>query len=379
MRTQSSNRNLSIIVLIDALGWEIVRRFDFCRELLPRAGPLETVLGYSSAAIPSLLSGTPPSRHGAWAMYSYAPQRSPFKLLRALPKLPHAFEWRLRVLTRWITERRKTIRGHYDLYEIPLNVLGYFDIAQRGDPYSPGGLREETVFDRMSAAGVDYRLWTYRTPEHQNFDDLCDAIESGSSVLFLYTSELDALMHRVGIFHQDVAVKLDEYEQQIRRILERARKVGREAMVFLLSDHGMTDVCETVDLRKQVKSWGYRIGRDLLAFYDSTMARFWCKPDVRGELVRRLNATGWGRVVTEEELESHGCRFDDSSYGDVIFLLSPGWLIVPSFMGREAISAMHGYDPDDPFSKGCFMTNDNGSPLPVSILDVKRYLLDRIL
>jgi hypothetical protein len=63
----------------------------------------------------------------------------------------------------------------------------------------------------------------------------------------------------------------------------------------------------------------------------------------------------------------------------VIFLLSPGGLIVPSFMGREAIHAMHGYDPNDPFSKGCFMTNDDNAALPSSILDLKDYLLERIL
>ena len=94
--------------------------------------------------------------------------------------------------------------------------------------------------------------------------------------------------------------------------------------------------------------------------------------------MRRLNDTGWGKVVTDVELEAFGCRFDDRSYGDVIFLLSPGLLIVPSFMAREAAGAMHGYDPEDRFSKGCFMTNDPSNDLPRSILDLKNYLLERI-
>lgn len=82
--------------------------------------------------------------------------------------------------------------------------------------------------------------------------------------------------------------------------------------------------------------------------------------------------------MSDEELETFGCRFEDGSYGQVIFLLSPGRLIVPSFMGRETIAAMHGYDPDDRFSKGCFMSNDMSDNCPGSILDLKSYLLERI-
>ena len=45
----------TIVLLIDALGWEIAEHFGFATTLLPRRRALGTVLGYSSAAIPSLL------------------------------------------------------------------------------------------------------------------------------------------------------------------------------------------------------------------------------------------------------------------------------------------------------------------------------------
>jgi hypothetical protein len=377
--TTASNERLSVIVLIDALGWEVTKKFGFCRELLPHAGPLETVLGYSSAAIPSLLSGQPPVRHGAWAMYRYDPQRSPFRMLRLLPRLPHALEWRLRVLTKRVVDRRATIRSYYDLYDIPLHLLGFFDIAQRGDPYVPGGMNQETFFDRLIAEHVPYELWTYRTPEVHNFDALHAALNGNARVLFLYTADLDAMMHRVGIFHESVREKLAEYERRIKDILERARELGRETSLYLFSDHGMTDVNRVVDLMSEVEKWGYKAGRRFMAFYDSTMARFWCPPDVRAGLIDRLNETGWGAVVTQEELEAFGCDFADRSYGDVIFLLAPGALMVPSFMGRTAIQAMHGYHPDDRYSKGCFLTNDDAGGVPASIMELKDYLLARVM
>jgi hypothetical protein len=195
-------------------------------------------------------------------------------------------------------------------------------------------------------------------------------------LLFWYTADLDALMHRVGVFHADVGAKLTDYERDVGRIVAAAGKAGRDLQLFLFSDHGMTDVNVTVDLMAEVEHWGYRVGPDFMPFYDSTMARFWCPTAERDRLAERLNATGWGSVLTENELASHGCRFN-GAYGDVIFLTTPGTLIVPSYMGRDAIAAMHGYHPDDAFSKGCFMSNVDTDP-PHAIIELKDYLYRHI-
>jgi predicted AlkP superfamily pyrophosphatase or phosphodiesterase len=373
--TRTRGSRLTIILLIDALGWDIARKFEFCRGILPWASPLDTVLGYSSAAIPSLLTGTPPSEHGAWAMYKYGPESSPFRFLRGLPRMPHAIEWRLRVAARWLLDKKRIIKGYYDLYDIPLNVLGYFDVAHHGDPYAPGGTKRESFFDRLSGDGVPYLLRTYRTPEAGNFEALREAIDSDRRVLFLYTADLDELMHRVGTTHDKVKEKLAYYEGWVKTLLDRASSIGRETTVFLFSDHGMTDVHAVVDLRREVDRWGYRMGRDFLGFYDSTMARFWCRRADRAVLSERLNGTGWGRVLSSEELEALGCRFDDDAYGEVIFLVHAGILIAPSFMSREPVAAMHGYHPADPSSRGCFYSNDREKRMPRSILDLKTLLL----
>lgn len=378
MKTTANNTPVTVIILVDALGWEVAERFGFCKDLLPRARAMDTVLGYSSAAIPSLLSGQPPSSHGIWAMYRYDPIRSPFRFLRHVPRLPHALEWRVRVATKWVLGKRNTIRGYFDLYEIPLDVLGYFDVSQHGDPYEPGGMNGHTFFDELTTRRIRYKMWNYRTAEEDNFAALEGALAGDSDVLFFYTAELDALMHRQGIFHPAVASKLAHYEDRIRALVDRAQGVGRPLSIFLFSDHGMTDVREPVDLMARVEEWGFGPGSDILAFYDSTMARFWCSGQAKQALATKLNETGWGHVMTDTELEHFGCRFEDRAYGDLIFLLSPGRLIIPSFMGSVPVAAMHGYHPDDRYSKGCFMTNVDAAELPQSILELKRYLLDRI-
>jgi len=369
-------RPLTIVFLVDALGWEVVERYRFCEELFEKRGPLDTILGYSSAAIPSLLSGTDPQQHGAWTMYRLAESNSPFGYLKHMPKLPHALEWRTRVLTRKLTDWRGIIPGYYDLYDIPLTLLGHFDVSLHGDPYVPGGLEVPTIFDELHRDGVAYQLWYYRTPESENMEALLAAIDGPSDVLFMYTAELDELMHRVGIFHERVEDKLRIYEEFLGRINEAVSKAGRDARVMVLSDHGMTNVSETVDLWGEITRRGYKLGSDYLAFYDATMARLWSDEAIRDVADAYLAETGAGRLLEIDELRRRGCDFDEA-YGRWLFLVNPGVMIVPSFMGQEPLAAMHGYDPADPFSRGCFLTNDP-APAPGSIMEFKRYFGERM-
>ncbi|HEU4365764.1 MAG TPA: alkaline phosphatase family protein, partial [Candidatus Krumholzibacteria bacterium] len=241
-------RPVVLVFLIDALGWSIAEHFGFGRGVLPVRRPLGTVLGYSSAAIPSLLSGARPVEHGAWSMFRRAQSDGSFAFLRRLPRLPHAIEWRARGhVRRWI-DRRGAVGAYYDLYEIPLHLLHAFDVAQKGNPFEPGGLRSETVFDWMLTRRIRYRLWDYRTEEARNFADAQAALADAPDVVFVYTAELDALMHRVGIFHDAVGARLRTYASFIASMRAAAARARRELVTIVLSDHGMTDVAATVDI-----------------------------------------------------------------------------------------------------------------------------------
>ncbi len=366
-------RPVTLVFLIDALGWEIAEHFGFESGSMPRRGPLGTVLGYSSAAIPSLLSGTRPADHGSWAMFRRTGSGGSFSFLRGLPPLPHALEWRARRLIRRWNDRRRRVSSYYDLYEIPLHVLGRFDVAQKGNPFEPGGLARETVFDWMHRKGVSYRLWDYRSDESANLEAAESVLAQGRhDVVFVYTAELDALMHRVGIFHEAVGARLERYARFLAAMRETARSRDVDLSIVVLSDHGMTDVVETVDVWGALSARGLRLGRDYLAFLDSTMARFW--DGARSEDVAAEAFGARGRRLSDDELASLGCLFPGREYGESVFLADPGVLIVPSFMGASRIAAMHGYHPEDRFSKGVFFTDVTGVPAPASILGFKDFL-----
>src|SRR5881394_536681 len=86
--TTAARRHLHVFVLIDALGWRLLEGRDFLSDLLPHRTPLRTVLGYSSGAIPTILTGLPPALTGHWNLFYYDPAKSPFRWLRHFSFLP---------------------------------------------------------------------------------------------------------------------------------------------------------------------------------------------------------------------------------------------------------------------------------------------------
>ena len=89
-----------MFVLIDALGWEYLKDREFLSDICPYRTPLRTVLGFSSGAIPSLLTGTLPQSHGHWNLFYYDPEGSPLRWVRArtfrvvIEKIPMAMALR---------------------------------------------------------------------------------------------------------------------------------------------------------------------------------------------------------------------------------------------------------------------------------------------
>ena len=127
----------------------------------------------------------------------------------------------------------------------------------------------------------------------------------------------------------------------------------------------MVDVRATVDVMARVAALPFRRGRDYLAFYDSTMARFWWRDAAARDRIRQaLAAEPRGRWLSREQMAREGVAFADARFGDDVFLLEPGALMVPSFMGGAPVAAMHGYDPAHPDMAGILAAN---RPLPADV------------
>ncbi|MGH7726810.1 MAG: alkaline phosphatase family protein [Candidatus Eiseniibacteriota bacterium] len=360
---------LIVFVLVDALGWDVVGESGFLAAELPHRRPLDTVLGFSSGAIPSLLSGTWPSENGHWVMYHRDPGRSPFRATRFLAHMPSRVRrsWRLRQMVRGWAAR--SIHGYFNLYEVPWDALADLDVCEHENLFAPGGLGTiGTIFDDLVERRMQARVWDWRTDDDANERAFAQAVEAsaqaptkaggvGADFLFWYTPSVDDLMHRHGTQAAPVRDRLARIGDTLTRSLGRARALGREVWCYLTSDHGMTDVTEHVDVMAKVAATGLARGIEYHAFYDSTLARFWFRTPVAEARIREALAPLPGRFLTREDEERLGFFFPDRRYGEAIFVVSEGRLIVPSYMGSQPVAAMHGYEPSVSSSRALLLSN----------------------
>lgn len=369
---------LSLFTFIDALGWELLQRRSFLTTLAPVRAPLETVLGYSCTCDPTILTGRLPREHGHFSFFAYAPERSPFPraACNVLDWLPQALTSRARVRHHLsqLTRRQLGYTGYFNLYTVPFTRLPDLDYTERRDLYQPGGINggQATIFDDLRAARVPHFVSDWQQDDATNVAALAQVIEQEQPrVAYLYLAGMDGVLHAHGPQATVVQDKLAWYEQQLTQLVALARKHYREVRLHVFSDHGMTEVHQSCDLMSRIEGLGLIWGQDYAAVYDSTMARFWLLSDkARTTLPAALAQEPQGRILTEAELTRYGCDFPDQRYGHLFFLMNPGVLLCPSFMGVRPIKGMHGYDPAHPDSTASYLSNVAGLPLPQRLTDL---------
>src|SRR5438045_3896557 len=172
---------LPLFVFIDACGWEIIKERPFARLFAPNRKRLTSVFGYSSACVPSILSGRWPVEHRNWSYFVYDPVNSPFKSLRSLRWLPEALTSR-RIFRRWLSKFIKVqlnFRGYFDLYNIPFKYISLYDFTEKRSPLQPGGMnRGPNIFDFLEDRNIRYHVSAPEKTEEQNLRALVRDIES---------------------------------------------------------------------------------------------------------------------------------------------------------------------------------------------------------
>jgi hypothetical protein len=365
---------ISLFLFIDAFGWEVKKRHpEFLKGLTQDSKPLETILGYSSACDPSIISGLTPAEHKLWSSYYYDPDGSPFKWTKPLALLPDSIFSKGRVrhhLSKWIKKRCK-FTGYFQLYAVPFKYLHLFNYAEQKRIWEPGGLPVgETIFDRMEKAGIPYYAHNSDVGDEVRLESLTAHIEY-QTLPFAYCSlgKLDGLMHAVGNDHPDVGTLMKWYDDKLRALIATAEDNYEEVNWYLFTDHGMHNITQSYNLIADIEALGLEWNSDYVAFYDSTMARFWFKNDkARTSISNCLKVHSKGRTLSEDELKAQGVFFEDGQYGELIFLMESGTQIVPSFMGVKPCKGMHGFDPADPDSKASVSSNRT---IPASVTKIQ--------
>ncbi|HXM20966.1 MAG TPA: alkaline phosphatase family protein [Terriglobales bacterium] len=363
---------LSIFVLIDALGWKYLEGREFLDDLLPYRTPLRTVLGFSSGAIPTILTGEHPSKTGHWNLFYYDPENSPFGWVRHLQFLPDRILDN-RISRKLIQETGKRLLGLGPLFDCAVSprLLPWFNWVERRNIYDEHGIvGAPSIFDQLSGQGIPYRVYTYH---HGSDAHILRQVESDlssrtSSFFFVYLSEMDMFLHLHCNEPASIGERIRWYESQLRKLFALAQNIDQNATFTVISDHGMTPVRNKYDILGDIESLHLRTPDDYLAVYDSTMARFWFFNEFSRSAVHSvLQEVSCGHVLSQEELRRFGVWFEDRRFGEAIFLLDPGWLFSRSDFNGTGWSpaGMHGYHPDDDrYSDAIFLSNQQpGFPM----------------
>ena len=374
-----------IAILVDALGWELVKRYQFLDKIAPHRTGLRTILGFSSSAVPTVLSGISGDKMELWNSVYYSPETSPYKWLKRFEWVPEKLKENryARFIIRQLSRRVARHRGYFSDFAIPVKFLPQFDLCEKRNIYSPGGLiGEQSIFDDLERMKKKYNVYSYV----QGINDEMifrkigkDLSDSDSSLFYLYLCQLDAFLH-VHVNEPDkVKVKIKWYEGQITKLIENAEKYYRDVVLHIFSDHGMVPIKSTVDMITTIQTLGFTEGEDYVVMYDSTMARFWFMNErCRSAITQTLSGLEFGHIVSDKTLKDEGAFFEDRRFGEIIFLMDAGKLICPSYMSYAPVQGMHGFFPDDKDMEASYLSNVSLQEPLKHIKDIKRVVLNSI-
>lgn len=357
--------DVEIFLFIDALGWELVERTSFMSERLPYRRKVEMQFGYSSTAVPTILSGSFPAEHGHLGLFRFAPESSPFKLLGKLaPFMIPASFWNRGRVRHWLSRiigRLYGFTGYFQLYQMPFKKLAMMDYCEKNDLFAAHGMGEiENLKDLLTRLDIPHHISNWHLGDRRNFEAARQAVSDGKRFLFIYTAELDALLHQFPSppVAEVIRQKLDWYRDEIGTLFALGAKLNKEIRLTVVSDHGMTPLSRTVDIKSAVESTDLVFGRDYGACYDSTMFRAtFLSPESETVIREALKPfESCGHWLSEADERHYGIYRADRRFGDAIFLLDPGIQIVPSDMGNKPLNGMHGFAPEDKDSQAVILS-----------------------
>jgi hypothetical protein len=359
-----------LVAFVDALGPDQLAaagdRFDFA----PHRRALDGVLGYSSGALATILTGAHPEAHGRMCLFTRREPGAASPLdglgwLGLLPRLVHERE-RVRRLAASLVARRHGLTGYLALHRIPPRDFAWLDVPERDDLFATDAIGGRATFlADARRAGLSVAATPWQLPEAERFEAvLADARRARPDLTFLYAAELDGVLHREGNDARATREAAARAAGRIARVRDELARSGGDLLTIVVGDHGMADVRRLVDPRPLLA------GAAVRAFVDSTLLRVWGPAPARAALRARLEDRGApGRWLDADDLALRRAPVRGAPYGDAIFVLDEGHLFAPSHLGG-AVRGMHGYDVGAPSARAALASD---RPLPdgaTSLADV---------
>jgi len=368
---------LTLVVLVDALRHDYVRRMPFLRavEACAASGRLREDFGFLPRA--AYFGGLSTAECRFTNMYAFDPARSPFGIARGVARSPLEGDVEERSQVRqWLEQHARQrvppfAASYLSTIEIPLELLPDFALVEQHAPWDPRvGYR--SLFMELQDRGDEWFACGW--PETNTLLDHSDRglvtetlahVRPPCRFAYLHLQELDAIGHAHGPESAELHRALAHTDALLAELIDQLERRFDEVDIVLFGDHGMVPVTGTTDVWSALTAAPIDLSRDISFFLDSTMARFWFKNRcARRHVVDALSSLA-GRVLDDRDLERLDLARCDRRNGELYFLAHPGVLILPNFFQRSGrpVKGMHGYDPDCPDNQGYFLSRIGGNGL----------------
>ena len=247
--------NRLLVVFIDAFGPYQQQRYSEYFSFLPFHKTLHGILGYSSGALPTILTGELPSEHGRMCLFSArehgtASVLKPMRWLGLLPRVLHERSQVRRVAQRILKQHAK-LEGYVALHKVPPELFEWLDLPEKEDMFIAediGGV--STFLADARAAGLSVYSAPWQLPEQERWKHSLKAIGvEAPDLAFLYSADLDGIMHAEGPNGLRSFDTIKCIAENINRARELMSTGGADLTTLILGDHGMAEVHTAIDPR----------------------------------------------------------------------------------------------------------------------------------
>jgi Type I phosphodiesterase / nucleotide pyrophosphatase len=355
----------ALFYFVDGFGWNYLgdRARRFTTTDWSQARPLQTVLGYSSSIVPVLLSGALPVQSGLWTEY-YREDRVPSAVGSVAGRTGAvATPINMARLVAFRIARKAGWQGAHRL-RIPIQLSHHFKrhpIDYMRMP--PCAMPVPTIVDICERYNLrmSFNFIGHEQDAREAFAAARRDVDN-IDVFFMYDCTIDHAGHTHGPDTNALEPYLDRLASRLAALRELVGN-GRALETLVFSDHGMTAVDNSFDIFDALLP--LRIGRDYLAFPDSTFARFWYPNHAVRHEVRDALRGAPGSFLTEDEARRYGVPFPDGRYGEDVLVANEGAVFHPSYISpsffRTAFpdKGMHGYRPECASADGVVLYSGN--------------------
>jgi len=347
----------ALTIFIDGVPFDQLHKMPFSQTLASRARLLP-VLGYSVNCQTELFTGKSPDELGFWCEWSYEPETSRFRALRPFFRLMTPIErsYRLKRVFHRLLDRFAPV--NYTKH-IPIPYLHLFD--ETGHSVFDPRFDQPSLLDDPKLTKFLYHQ--FAPGRNRDIEATAAALEhieasDAPGPILITLVQIDHCSHWDGVGSPSYQEHLAENDESIRSLTEAYLQKEPEGVVFVVSDHGMSNIERTVAIDLEGR-FGRAGPKTYTYFSEATLLRVWVHDDALLAPIREyLDAIA--ELERLDDAEREELRLTSEAFGDLIYHTPVGVQIVPSFWGPKPSVGMHGHHPRYPEQHGICLSSEAG-------------------